>query len=111
MLSKKIAYLIIGYGSLAATCTGWLHRKNPFTITVRFRRPGEDGRRASGSSFKSSSLWTFFERMFVHSPTSNSGAINFAFWRSARASAVPSSSTTHLMAMLASPSYAGVPKI
>ena len=40
--------------------------------------------------------------MFAHSATSNSGAINLAFWRSANASGVTSSSTTHLTAMLAS---------
>jgi hypothetical protein len=40
--------------------------------------------------------------MFAHSATSNWGAINSALWRSAGASAAPSSSITHLTAMLAS---------
>ena len=46
--------------------------------------------------------WTFFHRMLAHSATIRSGAISLAFCRNASAKSVPSSSTTHLMAILAS---------
>ena len=54
---------------------------------------------SSASAFKSSRLWTFFQKVFAHSSTSKSDAINLAFWRSTNASRVPSSSTTHLTAI------------
>jgi TPP-dependent 2-oxoacid decarboxylase len=53
---------------------------------------------SSASAFKSSRLWTFFQKVFAHSATSKSAAINLAFWRSTNASRVPYSSTTHLTA-------------
>src|ERR1700677_1556145 len=56
----------------------------------------------SVSSLLSSFLWAFFHRMLAHSATIRSGAISLAFCRNASAKSVPSSSTTHLMAILAS---------
>src|SRR6202041_697865 len=56
----------------------------------------------NASSLLSSFLWAFFHRMLAHSATIRSGAIRLAFCRNASAKSVPSSSTTHLMAILAS---------
>jgi hypothetical protein len=64
--------------------------------------PWSRGAARSASSFKSWFLLTFFQRMFAHSATSNSGAISPACLRSISASGVLCSSTTHLTAMLAS---------
>jgi hypothetical protein len=54
------------------------------------------------SSLESSSRRTFFQRILAHSAARSSGAISLERWRSANASPVPSSSTTHFTAMLAS---------
>ncbi len=74
------------------------YRAGTNSISAAWRRRAA----SSASSLRSSSLRTFFQRTFADSAISNSGAINLALCLSARASGVPSSSTTHLSAMLAS---------